>query len=170
MGRRTLASRSAGPGLLLCIAAITPSVQAAEPSPLAGTWTLVAADVIRPDGTRARDYGESPQGLLMIDGQGRYSAQIYQSERPRFASGRKDGGSAAEYRQAILGCSTHFGTIEVDAAGRIITVRVQRSSYPNQDDTEQKREFQLQGDELSYRVPPRPDGGIPISIWRRLAP
>jgi hypothetical protein len=26
----------------------------------------------------------------------------------------------------------------------------------------------LHGDELRYRVPARPDGGIPISVWRRL--
>jgi hypothetical protein len=26
----------------------------------------------------------------------------------------------------------------------------------------------LSGDELSYRVPARPDGNIPISVWRRL--
>jgi hypothetical protein len=146
------------------------SARAAEPSPLAGTWTLVAADVIRPDGTRARDYGESPLGLLMVDTEGRYSLQIYRSDRPRFAAGRKDAATAAEYQAAILGSSTHFGTIAVDAAGRVMTVRLQGSSYPNQEGTEQKREFTLAGDELSYRVPARPDGGVPISVWRRLTP
>lgn len=144
--------------------------QAAEPSPLAGTWTLVAADVLRPDGTRAHDYGETPKGLLMIDAQGRYSLQIYKAERPRFASGRKDAGTAPEYEAAVLGCSTHFGTVAVDAAGRVMTMRLQGSSYPNQEETEQRREFVLQGDVLSYRVPPRPDGGIPVSEWKRVAP
>jgi hypothetical protein len=155
--------------LLVCVG-VARDGRAAEPSPLAGTWTLVAADVIRPDGTRARDYGESPQGRLMVDAAGRYSVQIYRSERPRFASGKKDAGSADEYREAVLGCSTHFGTIAVDAAGRVMTVRLEGSSYPNQEGTEQRREFELRGDELSYRVPPRPDGGTPISIWRRLRP
>ena len=28
--------------------------------PLQGTWTLVAADKILPDGTTVRDYGEKP--------------------------------------------------------------------------------------------------------------
>ena len=67
-----------------------------------------------------------------------------------------------------MGGSTHFGTIAVD--GRVMTVRLEGSSFPNQEGSEQKREFELRGDELSYRVPPRPDGGIPISVWRRLAP
>lgn len=155
-------------GLLLSGDALC--ARAAEPSPLAGTWTLVVADVIRPDGTRARDYGDSPRGLLMVDVEGRYSLQIYRSERPRFAAGRKDAGTAAEYQAAVLGCSTHFGTIAVDTAGRVMTVHLESSSYPNQEGTEQKREFTLAGDELSYRVPARPDGGVPISVWRRLKP
>jgi lipocalin-like protein len=166
---RTRSFRRAGVGLLLCVGAVA-SARADGPSPLAGTWTLVAADVVRPDGTRAHDYGESPKGLLMIDAQGRYSLQIYASERPRFASGKKDAGTAAEYQAALLGCSTHFGTLAVDAAGRVMTVHLQASSYPNQEGTEQRREFVLEGDELSYRVPARPDGGVPLSVWRRLAP
>lgn len=159
-------TRSVGLWLVLCAAGAV--VRAEEPSPFAGTWTLVAADVIRPDGVRTRDYGESPKGRLMVDAAGRYSLQIYKSERPRFASGRKEAGSAAEYQAAVLGCSTHFGTVAAD--GRVMTVRLEGSSYPNQEGTEQKREFTLAGDELSYRVPPRPDGGIPVSVWKRLRP
>ena len=56
---------------------------------LAGTWTLVAADVLHADGTRTRDYGAAPKGLLMIDAQGRYTLQIFKAERPRFVSGEK---------------------------------------------------------------------------------
>lgn len=159
--------RIVGLGVVLCAAAAM-EAGAADRSPFAGTWTLVAADVLRPDGTRAHDYGESPQGRLMVDAEGRYSVQIYKSERPRFASGDKNKGTAAEYEAAVLGCSTHFGTIAVD--GHVMTVHLEGSSYPNQEGTDQKRTFELAGDELSYRVPPRPDGGIPLSVWRRLKP
>ena len=42
------------------LAEATGTGAAASPGPvsLAGTWTLVAADVIHPNGSRARDYGE----------------------------------------------------------------------------------------------------------------
>jgi len=139
-----------------------------EPCPLAGTWTLVAADVIRPDGSRGPDYGASPQGLLIVDGNGRYALQIYKSERPRFQSGDKLKGTAAEYEAAIVGASTHFGTLSVDVAARTLTMNLDASSFPNQEKTVQKRVYELDGDVLSYRVPPRPDGSIPISIWKRL--
>jgi hypothetical protein len=45
-------TRSVGLGLVLCAVAAVGAL-AAEPSPFAGTWTLVAADVIRPT-ARAR--------------------------------------------------------------------------------------------------------------------
>ena len=34
-------------------------------------------------------------------------------------------------------------------------------------DRMQTRAFELHGDTLSYRVPPRPNGDVPISVWRR---
>jgi len=135
---------------------------------LVGTWSLVAADVLRADGTRARDYGAAPKGLLMIDTEGRYSLQIFKAERPRFASGEKATGTPAEDEAAVLGSSTHFGTISIDRAGGTLSFTIENASFPNWEGATQKRSYKLEGDELSYRVPPRPDGNTPISIWRRL--
>lgn len=135
---------------------------------LAGTWILVAADVVHPDGSRARDYGAAPKGLLVIDAQGRYSLQIFKAERPRFATGDKAAGTAAEYKAAVMGSSTHFGTIGIDPAGRTLVFHIENASFPNWEGEEQKRSYELNDDELSYRVAPRPNGDIPISIWRRM--
>jgi len=153
--------------LALAAALSAPAVHASEmPFPLAGSWTLVAADQLRPDGSRVHDYGAAPQGLLLIDAQGRYALQIYQSERPRFASGDKKSGTAAEYQSAALGASSHFGTMAMDA--ETLTFHIEGSGFKNWEGSAQKRRFELKGDELSYQVPPRPDGSIPISVWRRL--
>ena len=54
---------------------------------------LVAADVIHRGGSRGHDYGDMPKGLLMIDTQGHYSLQIYDSLRPRYASGDRARGT-----------------------------------------------------------------------------
>lgn len=137
-----------------------------DPS-LSGTWTLVAADVQHRDGSRDRDYGADPKGLLIIDTQGHYSLQIFKSERQPFASNDKGKGTAAEYKTAVMGSSTHFGTITVDRPNQTLTFNIQNASFPNWEQTQQTRHYQLENGELSYRVTARPNGDIPISVWRR---
>ena len=137
-------------------------------NPLAGTWTLVGADVIKPDGERIRDYGEAPSGLLLVDAAGRYSLQIFKSERPRFASANKADATPAEYRSAVMGSSTHFGNVAVDLASRTLTFSITASSFPNWEGTIQTRRFELSNDVLSYQVQARPDGNVPLSIWKRV--
>jgi hypothetical protein len=104
----------------------------------------------------------------MIDGEGRYSLQIFKSERSRFASDNKQAGTAAEYNGAVLGSSTHFGNVVVDQAAGTLTFAIENASFPNWEGQNQKRKFEIHGDELSYSVPPRPDGNTPISVWKRL--
>lgn len=137
-------------------------------SPLAGTWMLVATDVLHSDGTQARDYGAAPKGLLLIDSEGRYSLQIFKAERPRFATGDKLSATDAEYKAAVLGSSTHFGIIRIDVAAGTLTFKIDAASFPNWEGVLQTRPYELRGDELSYRSPPRPGGDVPISVWRRL--
>jgi len=156
---------------LFCLVMWVPATQAAGAAPdcpLAGTWTLVAADRLLPDGMRVRDYGEAPAGLMMIDRQGRYSVQIYRSGRPRFKGGDKKSGTPAEFEAAVLGSSTHFGTIAFDSDARTLTFSIASAAFSNWEGTQQKRSYELNGDELSYRVPARPDGHVPLSVWRRL--
>lgn len=137
-------------------------------SPLAGTWTLTAADDLLPDGTRVQAFGSSPRGTLMIDDDGRYSLQIYRSDRPRFASDDKGKASAAEYQAAAMGMSSHIGHCEIDQASHLLVFRIEQSAFPNWNGTEQKRKFRLDGDDLSYQVPVSPNGRIPISEWHRV--
>jgi len=140
----------------------------AQESPLRGTWALVAADKILPGGEVARDYGENPKGRLVVDAAGRYSLQIFKSERLRFGTDDKAKGSADEYKSAAMGSSTHYGTVAIDDANGLLVFSIEGSSFPNWEGTVQKRQYELDGGRLTYRVPPRADGSIPVSIWRRL--
>jgi polyisoprenoid-binding protein YceI len=147
--------------------ALTAGAASAADFPLAGTWTLTAADRITPAGAREHDYGEAPRGRLIVDMAGRYSLQIFKAERPRFASGDKKRGTAEEYAAASLGASTHYGTITIDAAAHQLVFKIDGASFPNWEGATQRRAYDLDGDRLSWRVPTAPDGNIPISEWKR---
>jgi hypothetical protein len=142
--------------------------QPASVFPLQGTWTLVAADKLLPDGKTVRDYGERPKGRLAVDAEGRYSLQIFKSERLRFAGDSKADGSADEFRSAVLGSSTHYGRLAIDERAGVLAFSIEASSFPNWEGTTQKRQYRWHGAELRYQVPPRADGSIPVSVWRRL--
>jgi hypothetical protein len=139
----------------------------AQSSSIVGTWVLTGAYKILPDGTRASDYGDNPHGLVIFTSDGHYSVQIYRAERRKFSSGDKLKGTAEEYKEASLSTSVHFGTYSLDPAKHTITFHIDRSSFPNQDDTTQVRPYEMSGNELSWKVAPRPDGSIPITVLRR---
>jgi hypothetical protein len=164
---KSITKRRLGAGLALATTLLATVATAAEPS-LAGTWTLTAADRLKSDGARARDYGQHPKGRLIIDAQGRYSLQIFDGDRLRVASGDKRTATPAENAGAVLGSSTHYGTVAIDLAAHVLVFRIEGASFANWEGTEQRRKYALTADSLSYQVPtPRPDGSIPISEWRR---
>ena len=149
---------------------VSPAAAASQiPAGIAGTWVLAGTDVIHKDGSEAPDpdYGDAPKGLMMIDQSGRYSTQIFKQNRPRFASGDKTNGTSAEYKEAIIGGSTHFGTVVVDLAMHTLTFEIQNASFPNWEGQKQVRSFTMTADEIRYSVPARPNGDKPVTIWKR---
>jgi len=64
--------------------------------------------------------------------------------------------------------SIHYGRYTVDPDKHIISFRVDRASFPNWDDTTRVTQYELKGDELSWKVQARPDGSIPITVLRRV--
>lgn len=153
--------------ILAGLAARDMPMPARQASVLQGSWMLVAADKRLPDGRVVRDYGEKPKGRLVVDARGRYSLQIFKSERLRFAGDKADG-TAEEFQSAVMGSSTHYGTVVVDEKAGVLIFSIEGASFPNWEGTVQQRRYRLDGAELSYQVPARPDGSTPISVWRRL--
>lgn len=153
---------------MLAVVLIGSLAASAQTSDIVGTWVLNKAEKLLPDGTRISDYGENPHGLVVFTADGYYSVQIYRADRLKFSSGDKLKGTPEEYKEASLTTSVHFGTYSLDPAKHTITFHIDRSSFPNQDDTTQIRPYEMNGDELSWKVAPRPDGSIPITILRRV--
>ncbi|MBV8651252.1 MAG: lipocalin-like domain-containing protein, partial [Alphaproteobacteria bacterium] len=98
---------------------------------LEGTWLMDSAYEVHPDGSHTTSYGEHPLGLLNVDAAGRYNLQIFRPDRPAFASGDKSRGTADEYRQAVIGSSTHFGSVSIDRARHQLIFDIKVASFPN---------------------------------------
>lgn len=67
-----------------------------------------------------------------------------------------------------MGASTHYGTVAVDAHEGILTFATESAAFPIGNGSVQKPKYALKNGVLSYQVPPRSDGGIPVSVWRKL--
>jgi len=136
---------------------------------LQGSWIMTAAYEVHADGTRTTNYGEHPNGLLLVDRDGRYSLQIFRPGRAKFAAADKTRGSAEEYREAMLGSSTHYGHVSVDAAAHRLAFRIEASSYPNWENTQQLRDYTFENGVLTYSVPASASGNgtVAYSVWKR---
>ena len=160
---------------LIPLIAASSALMAAAPSPAAqqqplsleGSWTMDSAYEILADGRRVTNYGEHPAGLMMVDGSGRYTIQIFRLDRPKFRAGVKAQGEPDEYRAAVLGSSTHFGHVRID--GDKLLFDVEAASFPNWEGQRQVRQFTYADGILTYAVPASASGNgtIAWSVWRR---
>ncbi len=137
-------------------------------NPFVGTWKLIAADKLLPDGTRVADYGTQPHGMAIFTADGNFMVEIFRDVRVKFAGNDRAKGTLEEYKDASLSASCSFGTYSVDPASSKVTIKIDRATFPNNDDTTQVRSYELNGDTLSWKVPARPDGSIPITVLRRI--
>jgi len=63
--------------------------------------------------------------------------------------------------------SVGFGRYSFDQVKHTITFNIDRSSVPNLDNTTVVRDYELKDDMLSWKVAPRKDGSVPITILKR---
>jgi hypothetical protein len=155
--------------LFATVVAIAVPDPAHSPS-IVGTWTLAHADKILPDGKQVADYGADAHGIAIFTDDGRYVVEIFRPNRTKFISGDRANGTPEEYKDAIMSTSAHFGRYSVDTLKGTIRFSIDRASFPNWDDTTRTSPFKLEGDTLSWRSSPRPDGSIPVTILKRVGP
>jgi len=152
--------------LVLGVVLSTGAVCAQTTKDLAGTWTLISV-VNEQGGTRTESFGPHPQGMLMVDANGRYVIAIARAGLPKFASNNRATGTPEENKAIVEGSIVHFGTLAVNAADKTLTLKIETATFPNWDGTEQKRAFTLTDDELTYTVPAASAGGTSTTVWKR---
>jgi hypothetical protein len=133
---------------------------------LVGTWVLVSAYNERQDGSKFEPFGANPTGILMFDGNGRFSLELIRSGLPKFASNNRQEGTPEENKAIVQGIICFFGTYSVSEADHTLNYHIESSSFPNWNGTDQKRSFTLTGDEMTY-TGPGASGGTSHLVWKR---
>jgi len=126
---------------------------------LVGTWVFVGSTNVGENGRKVDVFGANPKGLYIFDNKGRFVSTNVRSDLPKFASDNRNQGTPDENKAVVQGSLFTFGSYSV--AGKIISYKVEGSSWPSWTGTEQKRTITAYtGDELTYTLPGS-IGGIP---------
>jgi hypothetical protein len=124
---------------------------------LVGTWTPVSVEA----------FGPNPKGALMFQDNGRFSLQLMRAQLPKFASNKRNAGTAEEDKEVVGGSIAYYGTYSV--SGTDLTLHIEGCTFPNWTGTDQKRtNVSITGDELKYTNTAPSVGGSPaVLVWRR---
>lgn len=134
---------------------------------LIGTWTLLSWEQRKGDGTKVERYGRSPIGVAVFDPGGHYIITVMRSDRAKYASNALWQGTPEENKETADGTITYFGTYTTSEPDRGIVVHVEGSSFPNWNNTDQKRSVAFAADQLTLTVRP-PGGDVVNVIWKRV--
>ena len=145
------------------------------PPTVVGSWTLVAFESRDSAGTTTYPLGRRPMGILVYDREHRVIAQLFDPDRPRFASGDRATGTDAEVRAAFNGSFAYYGHYSLDTARGTITHHVEGASFPNWIGSDLVREYRLdqdsgRQDRLMITTRPQLVAGrriITALVWRR---
>jgi hypothetical protein len=157
-----------GTAALSCWALAGPLPAAAQTAKdLIGTWAVVSVDNVAADGKRSPAFGANPRGVVMFDGDGRYVELILRSDLPKFASPSRMQGTLDENKAVAQGTLAFYGTYTV--AGKIVTLKVEGSSYPNWTGGDQLRTVaSFSGDEITWTNASGSGGGVAELVARRV--
>ena len=136
-----------------------------------GTWKLVSVENTDSDATKTFPYGTNPKGILFFDEKGNYAIQIYKNERAKIVSGDKNKCTPEENAAIVQGSNSHFGKYEMNDVDKIITFKIETASFPNWEQTEQKRSYSYNNNELEYIVVNTTQGGKSVTakvVWKKI--
>lgn len=127
-----------------------------------GTWTLVSNIQKYQDGKEENDFGPKEHGQLILSPDGRFSLFLLGGDRPKAA------GTASSPIGPAIG---YYGTYSVSEADKSLVYRVEGSTFPNFEGSEQKANVTvIKGDDLTYvrAAIPSPKGPfVPTLTWKR---
>jgi hypothetical protein len=136
---------------------------------LLGTWMLVAWDQVRPDGSTFQKYGTNPRGFHIFERNGRFFAMMARPDLPKIAASDPQKASPEEASAILAGSIAYYGTYTVNEPERMVVLRMDASTFPNQLGRELPRRIvSVTANEMVYANPDATTGGGQIRLsWKR---
>ena len=136
-------------------------------SDVVGTWTLVSSITER-DGKKSDQFGPGAKGMMSLDASARFMLTIIGADLPQFASNNRATGTPEENKAVVGKTIALFGSYSVNSTDKTITLKIESSTFPNWNGTEQKRSLiTVTGDELKYMTARASGGGTATVTWKR---
>lgn len=137
---------------------------------LVGTWTIVSWSQDVAGGPQLQRFGANPKGYTMFDANGRVYAMFARPDLPIIASKNPSTPTPEEAKAIVSGSIAYFGTYTVDEAAKVVTIKVEASSFPNQLGTDQKRTItSISPTELKVQNTTAIGGGQIYYVFKRAA-
>lgn len=134
-----------------------------------GTWQPVSAtDQLSNGQVGYPPYGQYPKGYLMYDATGHVSVQLMNPVRPTVDLNQASPEETQILAQTFLAYSGTYKVLEEESA---VVHHVESSLNPADVGKDQKRQFELQGDQLILRIPPVEENGVIRNrtlVWKRV--
>jgi len=161
-----LAAVTAAGNVLLANRAMSQQTSVREQ--IIGTWVFVSSTAKLPDGSPL--WGADPKGLMIFTKEGRYSWQIFRSDRPKLDQKNRMQGTEEENAAILRGSLAYFGAYTIDDTEKTIVTLVEGSTFPNSEGETLKRVVtRITQETMVYENPATTRGERIEAVWQRVA-
>ncbi|MBI3325508.1 MAG: lipocalin-like domain-containing protein [Nitrospinae bacterium] len=132
---------------------------------LVGTWIYVSSTSTRADGSKT----DRPnlKGIVIYTSDGHFALVSVRADLPKLANPDR-ARATAEEAQAVVAGSIAYCTYAINEVEKVLTAKVEGSTYANLIGTDQKRIItSLTADELKFTNPRTPAGVTLEIVWKR---
>jgi hypothetical protein len=133
---------------------------------LVGTWIYVSSTSTRADGSKT----DRPnlQGIVIYTSDGHFAFVSVRADLPKLANPDRARATAEEAQAVVAGSIAYYGTYSINEVDKVITPKVDGSTYANMIGTDQKRIItSLTADELKFTNPRTLAGETLELVWKR---
>ena len=134
---------------------------------IVGTWSYGSSIRIRPDGARTDE--PNLKGVVIYTSDGHFAFMNVRADLPKLAANNPARATAEEAQAVVAGSIAYYGTYSVNEADKVITAKVEGSTFANLVGGAEQRRIMtsVTADELKFINPRTPSGDTLEFVWKR---